>query len=92
MFSSNQTFTIEIIIIVIVIIRIKARACTSKGILANYKYTIHNQIKCFYSVYPAVFLKLFTEGESTIDWGNEFQSLITLLLKKFDLESEFTWC
>ena len=36
-------------------------------------------------------LKLFKEGESTIYWGNEFQSLITLLLKKFDLVSEFTW-
>ena len=45
----------------------------------NNKYTTRNQIKCFYSVCPAVF---FIEGESTIDWGNEFQSLITLLLKK----------
>ena len=35
---------------------------------------------------------MLTEGESTINWGNEFQSLNTLLLKKFDLVSEFAWC
>ena len=59
----------------------------------SYINIIHNQIDNYYSVCPALtssILNSFTEEESTINWGSEFQSLITLLLKNLDLVYEFT--
>ena len=53
----------------------------------NKYYTKSNRqlLKCLSSSN----LNSFTEGESTVNWGSEFQSLITLLLKNFDLAYEF---
>ena len=65
----------------IYILRIKAYASTSidKYVLSYSNYYTKSNKQLLYCLSSSV-LKSLTKGESTIDWGNEFQSLITLLL------------